>query len=458
MLKAYTDTITALATPKGIGSVAVIRISGSDAIRIIKKITRRERFAPNTIIFCKFYNSQNLIIDEGLISFFATPKSFTGEDVVEINCHGGFTTVHDLINVILEHGARLATKGEFSLRAFLNGKMDLTQAESIIDLIESKSSLSSKISISHMDGVLKSNIQKLRNTVLDLVSQMEVALDYPEEDIAHASNLKEALSILEAEISALLHTFHTGKLLKDGIVMAVIGKPNVGKSSLLNGLLREDRAIVSDIPGTTRDTIEEWLQLDDVSYRIIDTAGIRIGQDLIENLGIEKTQKFIEKSELILLMLDAETGITAEDKQVLQLTASKKRIILINKTDVENNKSQEIQAFLKSESIAVPVVEVSLLEEQNTQKLEAIISNFVKTDMLSLTKESTFINNERHKEKLLEAKEHLQNVFASLAKHLPDDFLLIDLRQVLSALGEITGEDISDEVLESIFSRFCVGK
>ncbi|OGI07528.1 MAG: tRNA uridine-5-carboxymethylaminomethyl(34) synthesis GTPase MnmE [Candidatus Margulisbacteria bacterium GWF2_35_9] len=459
-MQSFSDTIAAISTPIGIGGVSVIRISGNKTQEIVSQLCSEKKFQANHIVFTRFYNSLGDILDEGLISFFKSPHSYTGEDVAEVNCHGGYITVKQILDCIISYGARLADKGEFTQRAFINGKIDLLQAESIIDIIESKTDKASTFAVQQLEGTLSKKITQIRSQLLEIISHLEVHLDYPEEEDLqlHTSYITQ-LSILSSEIENLLSTYQTGRIFREGILTVIVGKPNVGKSSLLNMLLEENRAIVSDEPGTTRDTIEEWIQIEGLPFRLVDTAGLREAQNNIEKIGIEKTREFIGKADIQIVMLDADTGIELEDQSILK-DIRESTLIVINKSDVAGNKMNKINEYLKTLSINQPSVVISVKENTGTQELIKKMLHLAETYISfgTIGEDTALINNDRQKEKLLHAKEDIKKAIKAIEGNLPEDFWLIDLKQALTELGEITGESVSDEILNNIFSRFCVGK
>ncbi len=458
-LKAFTDTIAAISTPIGVGGVAIVRISGSQACFIATRLTQKTDFSPNKIVFSKFINSNRQIIDEGLVSYFRSPNSYTGEDVIEINCHGGYVIAQAILEQVMVYGARMATKGEFTLRAFINGKLDLLQAEAVIDLIDAKTFQSSQVSVSQLEGQLSLAIKEIRTKLLHLIAHLEVHLDYPEEeDLSPQENYVQNIQNLITEIDAVLNTFNTGRLLKDGVLTIIAGKPNVGKSSLLNSLLRDDRAIVSHIAGTTRDTIEEWMQIDGLPFKLIDTAGIRQSSDDIEIIGINKAKEYLTKAEIVLVLLDASTGLEPDDMSIIKSIQKSKIIFIINKIDILPNNEKEILAFLKEDFSQNIIISTSLMEKESIHGIEDKLVYFVKNVLLTAKEEVCLLNNERQKEQLVSAKDCLEKAQQSVLQGLSEDFWLIDLKQALSNLSEVIGENVSEEILENIFSRFCVGK
>ena len=460
-LQSFTDTIAAISTPIGVGGISIIRISGSLTKTILFKLCTVSNIDANQIKFSRFLNTNNSIVDEGLISYFKAPHSYTGEDIAEVNCHGGYITAKIILDTIICHGARLADKGEFTQRAFINGKLDLPQAESIIDIIESKTEKSSSISVNQLEGNLSKKIRDIRKQLLDTIAHLEVHLDYPEdEELETHQNYLNNLKQISNNINKLLDTYQTGRIYREGVLTVIIGKPNAGKSSLLNTLLEDNRAIVSAIPGTTRDTIEEWIQLEGIPFKLVDTAGLRETQSSIEQIGIDKAKNFLEKSDIQIIILDAETGIENEDKVMLKNHLTNNSVIIINKCDLKQRKVKEITKYLETQKF---IHEVNLISVLKNDGIKSLIKKLtLKAEYLlgsNLIKENnTIISNDRQKEKLLKANESIKNASQSISRNMPEDFWLIDLKDALTSLGEISGESVSDEVLSNIFSRFCVGK
>ncbi|MDD5455452.1 MAG: tRNA uridine-5-carboxymethylaminomethyl(34) synthesis GTPase MnmE [Candidatus Margulisbacteria bacterium] len=459
-LAPFADTIAAISTPLGIGGIAVIRISGPDTVKIVKQVSSLNKPVPNQIRFTSFFSPDKNKIDEGLLSFFKGPFSFTGEDMAELNCHGGYVVAQKLIDTLLRLGARQADKGEFTMRAFINGKIDLMQAESVIDLIEAKTEKASGIFVHQLEGRLSKKIQTIREQLLKLISHLEVHLDYPEEeDLKKPSDYANIIKDLVSRIDHLLATYNTGRLLKEGILTVIAGAPNVGKSSLLNALLKDNRAIVTDIPGTTRDTIEEWMQLEGIPFKFVDTAGLRNSQNKIEIIGMGKTKKLINKADLVLLMLDAGRDLNKDDQAILKKLDPKKTVVIINKIDLPKNCSKKITELPSLKFFSSNIYQLSVKKRKGLTALEKGLVKFAQKNFLTASEQKdAIISNDRQKEQLISAKKTLSSALKSIKKGLSEDLWLIDLRLALSTLGSIIGEDISEEVLNDIFSRFCVGK
>lgn len=448
-------TIAAISTPMGHGGIGIVRISGEKALEIINKVFKPKNMGElksYTIKFGKVIDEQGNDIDQVLVSYFKAPKTYTGEDICEINCHGGLMVTKQILELVLRNGAELAKPGEFTERAFLNGKIDLSQAEAVMDLINSKSEKENMVSLKQLEGYLGKKIEEIKNEIVDLLVDIEANIDYPEYDVEEVrrERIVDVLNNAIHKIEKLEATFESGKILKEGVNTAIIGKPNVGKSSLLNALLRENRAIVTEVAGTTRDTIEEYVTIKGIPLKLIDTAGIRETNDIVENIGIEKSKKAIEESELVLLMLDASSGLCEEDQLLLSLIQSKKHIILINKIDMESKIS--LDQFDNTN-----VIEISIKKDIGLNKLEDKIEEMFSMNELE-TDNNIMITNLRHQTAILKAKEELENALNSAEKGIPLDMLSIDITNSIQNLGEITGETVSEDVIKGIFAKFCLGK
>ncbi|RQD79506.1 MAG: tRNA uridine-5-carboxymethylaminomethyl(34) synthesis GTPase MnmE, partial [Halanaerobium sp. MSAO_Bac5] len=395
-------------------------------------------------------------IDEVVAIMMRKPRSFTGENVLEFDCHGGMTPLRAVLELVLANGARLAEPGEFSQRAFLNGRIDLAQAEAIIDIINSKTEKSLDIAVEQLSGKLSQRVDEIKEVAVEVLAHLEAAIDYPEDEIEGFSpeNLDDKFNYIKEEIEKLLISSRQGKIYKEGLKTVIVGKPNVGKSSLLNYFLEEKRAIVTDIPGTTRDVIEEYVNLKGIPLKIIDTAGIRETADKVEKIGVERTRKSAEKADLVLFMLDISQGLTEEDLEIYKLIKEKPLIVIVNKTDlpaqVDKNK---IEHEFKEHSL----LWISLLEEEGLEELRQKILNEILDEELS-GDDNVIITKSRHKNALLKAKKGIERVIVSRETSMPYDFLTIDLKDCLNALGEITGETVADDIIDRIFSDFCLGK
>ncbi len=464
----YESTICAVATPAG-GALSIIRVTGPDTFKIVEKFIhfplgkkKLIRLPANTVHFAHIKENEE-IIDEVMISIFRAPHSYTGEDMIEISCHGSTYIQKRILEVLIHSGATLARPGEFTQRAFLNGKMDLSQAEAVADLIASESEAAHKIAMDYMRGGFSKEIMELRKKLINFVSLIELELDFSEEDVEFADRgeLKKLVRKLLTIINRLTSSFHYGNVIKNGIPVAIIGKPNVGKSTLLNRLFNEEKAIVSEIEGTTRDVIEDTIVIEGITFRFIDTAGLRETADLVENLGIRKTYQKIEQAETVILLADA-----ADDKEIIiksvehirdQLKENNKHLILlINKTDlVKPEKKEQLRKELKLKKNEKAI----FLSVRNDEDLSPLLSLLIKNAHISSPGEDdVIISNVRHYEALKKAAEALDRVVEGIENHLTQDLLAQDLRETLHHLGEITGEITTDEILGNIFRNFCIGK
>jgi len=457
-----TDTIVALATPSGVGAIGVLRLSGPDAIRIANSVFHGkdlEAQASHTVHFGTIRNDEGRILDEVLATVFVSPRSYTGENVVEVSCHGSDYIIQELIQLFIQKGARTANPGEYTLRAFLNGRMDLSQAEAVADLIASSSKSSHAIAMQQMRGGFSDEIKKLRQELIDFASLIELELDFSEEDVEFAdrSKLEELVQKIQRIIKALLDSFQLGNVLKNGVSTVIAGRPNAGKSTLLNALLNEERAIVSEIAGTTRDTIEEVLNIKGVQFRIIDTAGIRDATDTIEAIGVEKTMQKVQSSALLVYVFDVVDTQPEEVRADLERLAHANIHVLVvaNKMDLNPYTKQE-HYFPKSETSDFAWVPVSAINKMNIDYLKESLHDAVLSKKVNL--ESTIVANARHYEALQKAYEDLDRVLQGLSTGITSDFVAMDIRASLHHLGEITGEISTDDLLGNIFGRFCIGK
>ena len=459
------DTIAAIATSFGESGIAIIRISGESAFSIAEKIFKP--FAENKKgVKIKNYTSHTLtygtiedngeIIDEVLLTVMKAPKTYTCEDVIEINCHGGKNSVKRILHTVLKNGARIAENGEFTKRAFLNGRIDLSKAEAVIDIINSKTELEHKSAVNRLSGKLNEKISEYRNDILTMTAHIEAAIDYPEHDDETMTyeTIKNNTENLIKKINNLLKTAETGRIIKNGIKTVILGKPNVGKSSILNFLLDEERAIVSDIAGTTRDVLKEYININGVPLNIIDTAGIRNTNDEIEKIGVIKSKEYAKEADLILLVLDNSKKIDNEDIEILKFIKNKKVIILINKIDLEKNLDEEqIYNYVSKENI----LKISVKKDLGFEKLAEKIEYLFFTEEININ-EDILISNERNKNSLYNAIKSLENVLNTIKQLMPEDFISMDLIEAYRYLGEITGESLDEDVIDKIFSEFCLGK
>jgi len=457
------DTIAAISTPIGEGGIGIVRINGEEAVEIGARIFQSPsgKDLREAKTYTMYYGhivdpETQQFLDEVIVSVMLAPRTFTRENVVEINCHGGIIPLKKVLELVLRQGARLAEPGEFAKRAFLNGRIDLTQAEATIDIIRSKTEASLQLALRQLGGGLSEKIQSLRQEVIFMLAHIEAAIDFPEEDIEEMeyAELRKRAEETWQKTKDLLVTADSGKILREGLKTAIIGRPNVGKSSLLNSLLREKRAIVTDIPGTTRDIIEEVVNIRGVPLKIIDTAGIRETEDLVEKIGVERARESLEQADLVLFLLNWGEELQEEDQEIIHLLQGKKRIIILNKTDLPQKLSEkEIREILPEETI----LKLSLKEGVGLEELEETIEEMVFAGQ-AFSLESTLVANVRHKSLLEKAENSLSETVKALSTGLPTDLISIDLKDALHYLGEITGEAISDDIMDQIFSQFCIGK
>lgn len=458
------DTIAALATPHGFGAIAVIRLSGKNAIDTTEKIFYTKALKLKKLSNQKSHTAHfglimenEVIIDEVLITIFKAPKTYTGEEIVEISCHGSIFIQQQILQILYKHGARPAQAGEFTLRAFLNGKLDLSQAEAVSDLIASNSATSHQVAMQHMRGGFSNKIEVLRENLLNFASLIELELDFSEEDVefANRTDLRKLINTIQSIIEKLIASFEVGNVIKHGIPVAIVGKPNAGKSTLLNVLLEDDRAIVSEIAGTTRDTIEDELIIDGVLFRLIDTAGIRTTTDVIEQIGVNKAFEVIRKSAIVIYLFD--THELSRGDLELEINIVKDHIGTSQLLVVGNKIDFEVLDDLKQEFADVPHIQfISAKEHKNIDVLKSTLVNLFDTRTVNTT--DTIVTNSRHVSSLTNAQEALHKVNEGLSSNIQSDFLALDIRYALEALGEITGQVTNDDLLGNIFSKFCIGK
>ena len=455
------STIVSISTAPGIGGIGIIRMSGKDCFEILDKIFKPKNsqnikeIQGYTIKYGNIVEEER-VIDEVLVSYFKAPKSYTTENMCEINSHGGTVIMRKILELCLKNGAELAEPGEFTKRAFLGGRIDLSQAESIIDIINAKSDREAKEGIKQLEGFLSEKINEIKNDILYIMSNIEVSIDYPEYDTPDVTTTEilEMINVSREKLNELKNSFDNGKIIKDGIKTVIIGKPNAGKSSLLNAILKEDRAIVTEVEGTTRDTIEEFVNINGIPLKLIDTAGIREAKDEVEKIGIEKSKKLAEDSDLIIAILDSSKNFTEEDFEILKIAKNKNSIIILNKVDLEQKIKPENP---KLESFNNNIISLSA---KNKTGLNLLFEKI--TDMFNLNKinfdNDIIITNERHKNLILKAIQNLNKTEEILKRGMPIDIVAISLKDVLNNLGSITGEEAGEEIINDIFSRFCLGK
>ncbi|QFT91202.1 tRNA modification GTPase MnmE [Bacillus sp. THAF10] len=458
------DTIAAISTPMGEGAIAIVRLSGEEAFRIIDEIfqtpssKKMSDATSHTIHYGHIVDpSSGKTIEEVMVSVMRGPKTFTREDVVEINCHGGLVSVNKLLQLVLSRGARLAEPGEFTKRAFLNGRIDLSQAEAVMDLIRAKTDRAMNVALGQMEGRLSRLIQKLRQEILETLAHVEVNIDYPEyddvEEMTHQLLLEKS-SYVKVELEKLLQTSQQGKILREGLSTVIIGRPNVGKSSLLNSLVHENKAIVTDIPGTTRDVIEEYVSVRGVPLRLVDTAGIRETEDIVERIGVEKSREVLKKADLILLVLNYNEEFSQEDKQLFEAVKGMDVIVIINKTDLPQQINLDA---VKEAASSHTVITTSLKEEQGIDELEeAISSMFFQGDLEA--GDLTYVSNTRHIALITQAQQALADAIEGMHSGVPIDIVQIDLTRTWEILGEVIGDAVHESLIDQLFSQFCLGK
>ena len=464
------DTIAAISTPIGESGIGIVRISGPKALEIAQKVfrdkklnkTKVKNFFSHTVHYGFVIDPESgEKIDEIILVLMKAPQTYTREDTVEFNCHGGILSLRKVLETVINYGARMAEPGEFTKRSFLNGRIDLSQAEAVIDLIQAKTERSLSSSLAQLGGSLKKKIEDLRNRVIRISAEIEAPMDFPDQDIKEINpkKVEENISYILKEINSLIETMDYGKILKEGINALIVGKANVGKSSLFNTLLRENRAIVTHIPGTTRDTIEELINIKGIAFKIIDTAGLKNPENIIEKISIKKMMKYLRETKLILAMFDVSVPLSLEDEEVIkeinkEKNKSKKVIVIENKIDLDEkiDKKKLFDLLDVKDSIKMSLKEKTGIEELEEKLAKAAMEGLV------IPENGVVINNVRQANQLNRAKHALENVLVGLKEKITYDFLTIDLKDILDSLGEITGDSINDEIINDIFSRFCIGK
>ena len=454
------DTIAAIATSLGESGIAIIRVSGARALHIVGKIFKGkngrslEDIKPYTMRYGHIVDgTSGETVDEVLVSFMKGPRSFTAEDSVEINCHGGVVSTNRVLEEVIKAGARIAEPGEFTKRAFLNGRIDLSQAEAVIDIIRAKTELSMKSALIQSEGRISREINSLRHRLLGVIAHIEATVDFPEDDLEEITSerVTENLREILRDIERLISTANEGKILREGLSIVIVGKPNVGKSSLLNALLMENRAIVTEVPGTTRDVIEEYINVEGIPIKIIDTAGIRETEDIVEKIGVQRSKEKINEADLVVLMLDVSRQLDEEDREIIQFIRDKKYIVILNKVDLEKS--------LRREDIELAqdyMIETSAKTGFGMDNLKRLIKDLFFSGEIAASE--VVITNTRHKEALIRAKERCSAALFTLSQGLSIDFASIDVRSAWIHLGEITGETLDEDIIDKIFSEFCIGK
>lgn len=455
------DAIAAVSTPIGNGGIGIVRISGNSAFDILKSIfvpasgKAIDELKSHTINYGHIVLN-NEIIDEVMVSVMKAPKTYTRQDTVEINCHGGIKSVNKVLESAVINGARIAEPGEFTKRAFINGRIDLSQAEAVIDIINSKTDLAHKAALNRLEGKLSAKVKDLRNKIITMTANIEAAIDYPEHDdeTMTYNSIKIGTQDVVNAVKKLIETADTGKIIKNGIKTVILGRPNVGKSSLMNSLMDEERAIVTDIPGTTRDILQETVNINGIPLNIIDTAGIRDTDDIIEKMGVEKSKQYAENADLILMMLDGSKEISTDDLEILEFIQNKNVIVIINKVDLEVLVDYNIICRYIDKKY---VVNMSVKNDTGFDFLYNLINDLFFSGEININDEAV-ISSERNKASLLKALSSLNNVIETVENKMPEDFISMDLMDAYSALGEITGESVDEDIIDKIFSEFCLGK
>ena len=455
------DTIAAISTAMGESGIGIVRLSGKESINICNNIfignkKKQLKDAKNRELVYGYIVDGEEKIDEVLIAFMKGPYTYTREDMVEIYCHGGIVPVKRILELVLKSGARLADRGEFTKRAFLNGRLDLSQAEAVMDLIKAKTDESYDVSLNQLEGKLSKEVNNIRDILLDILAHIEVSIDFSDEDIEEISyeKLESRAKLVEEKIKKLLSTENRGRILRDGLNTVILGKPNVGKSSLLNAMLRENRAIVTDIPGTTRDIIEEYVNIDGIPLKIIDTAGIRDTENIVEQIGVDKAKDMVNKADLIIAVFDASEGLTEEDFHIIDIIKDKDAIILLNKSDLPNKYQEEdLQKLIPNKNI----ITTSIATGVGIDVLEDSIKEMFYSGEIELGNDA-IITNIRHKNQLVKAKDNILDAINGIKMGMPLDCIEVDIRNCWDNLGEITGDGIGEDILDRIFSEFCIGK
>lgn len=455
------DTIAAIATAPGEGGIGIIRISGDRSLEVAEQIFRSKynktikEYNPRTLIYGNIVD-EDKIIDEVLVAYMKGPNSYTAEDVIEINCHGGFISVKKILELILSKDVRLADEGEFTKRAFLNGRIDLSQAEAIIDVIKSKTDVAHEVAQSHLEGALAKKIKELRMSITEVLAHLTVSIDFSEEDVEEITynTLKEKSEEIRKEIKKLYDTAESGKILRDGLKTVIVGKPNVGKSSLLNSILGENRAIVTDIAGTTRDVIEEFVNIKGIPLKIVDTAGIRETENVVEKIGVEKSKEYLNLADLVIMVLDSSRKLDCEDIEILENLKNKKSIVLLNKTDLENKiEIDKVKEYIDEYNI----IKISALRHEGIEQLQEKIEDMVYGGDVK-NSSNLMITNSRHKDALLKAYEAINDAISAIEQYMPYDFIEVDFKNIWDYLGYINGDTVTEDLLDTIFANFCIGK
>ncbi|HEK9100833.1 tRNA uridine-5-carboxymethylaminomethyl(34) synthesis GTPase MnmE [Bacillus pfraonensis] len=455
------DTIAAISTALGEGAIAIVRVSGEDAIEKVNRIFKGKDLttvSSHTIHYGHIVDlDTDQVIEEVMVSIMRAPKTFTRENIVEINCHGGLVSVNKVLQLILAQGVRLAEPGEFTKRAFLNGRIDLSQAEAVMDLIRAKTDRAMSVAINQMEGRLSKLIGRLRQEILETLAHVEVNIDYPEyddvEEMTHNILIDKATNV-RGEIKKILETSKQGKILREGIATAIIGRPNVGKSSLLNSLVQEKKAIVTDIAGTTRDVIEEYVNVRGVPLKLIDTAGIRETEDVVERIGVERSKEMMEQADLVLIVVNYSEALTPEDEELFRAVQGKDFIVIVNKTDLPKQIDIERVTELAGKN---RIITTSLIEEKGVDELEKAIADLFFEGTIE-SADMTYVSNARHIGLLTQAEKTIGDAIDAIENGVPIDMVQIDLTRTWEILGEITGDTVHESLIDQLFSQFCLGK
>lgn len=456
------DTITSISTPMGEGAIGIVRLSGPEAVEIGDKLYKGKKklkdVPSHTINYGHIIDPEtDEVVEEVMISVLRAPKTFTREDIIEINCHGGILTINRILELTMTHGARMAEPGEYTKRAFLNGRIDLSQAEAVMDFIRSKTDRASKVAMNQIEGRLSDLIKQQRQSILEILAQVEVNIDYPEYDDVEDATTEFLLAQskkIKNEINQLLETGTQGKIMREGLSTVIVGKPNVGKSSMLNNLIQDNKAIVTEVAGTTRDVLEEYVNVRGVPLRLVDTAGIRDTEDIVEKIGVERSRKALSEADLILFVLNNNEPLTEEDRTLYEVIKNEDAIVIVNKTDLERRLDiEEVKTMIGD----TPLIQTSMLKQEGVDELELQIRDLFFGGEVQ-NQDMTYVSNSRHISLLKQARQTIQDAIDAAEAGIPMDMVQIDLTRTWELLGEIIGESASDELINQLFSQFCLGK
>ncbi|KAF1684217.1 tRNA uridine(34) 5-carboxymethylaminomethyl synthesis GTPase MnmE [Staphylococcus hominis] len=456
------DTITSISTPMGEGAIGIVRLSGPEAVEIGDKLYKGKKklkdVPSHTINYGHIIDPEtDEVVEEVMISVLRAPKTFTREDIIEINCHGGILTINRILELTMTHGARMAEPGEYTKRAFLNGRIDLSQAEAVMDFIRSKTDRASKVAMNQIEGRLSDLIKRQRQSILEILAQVEVNIDYPEYDDVEDATTEFLLAQskkIKNEINQLLETGTQGKIMREGLSTVIVGKPNVGKSSMLNNLIQDNKAIVTEVAGTTRDVLEEYVNVRGVPLRLVDTAGIRDTEDIVEKIGVERSRKALSEADLILFVLNNNEPLTEEDRTLYEVIKTEDAIVIVNKTDLERRLDiEEVKTMIGD----TPLIQTSMLKQEGIDELELQIRDLFFGGEVQ-NQDMTYVSNSRHISLLKQARHTIQDAIDAAEAGIPMDMVQIDLTRTWEILGEIIGESASDELINQLFSQFCLGK